>query len=153
MDEFEVLKYIFNNNIECVNDSDDIVYKVHFKNNYLEFILNSEYPNAIPIMKGPKKETLEKLERAANKYISTPMIYDLIRLYVKFEEETNLVTDKTSILEIKYNVEDIDKITEEQFLDWKSKNVREKKVIEGITGKAYFLDRKNNKEEIFDEEY
>lgn len=152
MDELSVLKHIFKDELEFHSANDRIVYKICLDEKYLEFRCDEEYPKSIPeLVSNVERNILNDVREESKQFISTPMIFDMIRLTVKKLEESGL-GNKNEKVTISYDTDDGDKITEEEFLEWKMRNVRTKKSVVGETGREIFLKRSKTRKEMLEDE-
>ncbi|KAM0672503.1 hypothetical protein CWI42_100560 [Ordospora colligata] len=151
MDELQALKCIFENNMKHHFEEDCLVYCISVRENYFEFICRKEYPNTPPdVFSNIERDVLDWSLSQAQKYLSTPMIFDIIRLVFQKLDESSIIVD-TGKLVISYDINDNERITEQDFLAWKQKIIRPKIEKTSMTGKEIFIERKRNKEEINDD--
>ncbi|AFM99004.1 hypothetical protein EHEL_091090 [Encephalitozoon hellem ATCC 50504] len=151
MDEHDALEYIFGSNLRHCVESTGQVYKISIGDKYFEFSCGEDYPYSIPrVISNVENEVLEDVAKKAKSYVSTPMIFDMIRLTFKKLEESNIEGIGKRISAC-YIVDDRERITEEDFLNWRKKNQIAVRTRSGKTGKEIFLERKRNREEIQDD--
>lgn len=151
MDEHDALKYIFGSNLRHYAEGTGQIYKISVGDKYFEFHCREDYPNSIPeVLSNVENEVLEGVIRKAERYVSTPMIFDIIRMTFRKLEESG-IGKNTKRISACYSVDDGQKITEEDFLNWRKKMQRAVSRKSGRTGKEIFLERRRNKEEIQDD--
>ncbi|ADM12237.1 uncharacterized protein Eint_091080 [Encephalitozoon intestinalis ATCC 50506] len=151
MDECDALRYIFGGDLEHYTRDTEHVYKISAEGNSFEFRCSEGYPNTIPEMSSDVEDNiLAEVREETKKYISTPMIFDMVRIVVRKLEGSNIVSDVKRI-SISYNIDDKQKITEEDFMNWKKGTPRAEKPRTGKTGKEIFLERRRSKEDFQDD--
>lgn len=151
MDEHDALNYIFGSDLKCLSEGGEIVYKICLGEKYFEFACKKDYPDSIPqVFSNVEDNVLARARAEAEKYISTPMVFDIIRTVVGILEESSIGKGGKKI-STTYDVEDGQKITEEDFIEWKKRSTMIIKPKIGKTGKEIFMDIRRNKEEIHDD--
>lgn len=148
MDEESVLRYIFKEDFKTYREDGRRMYRVCVDDKYMEFECDEEYPCSVPeFVSNVEKDVMERVKQEAVQYISTPMIFDMVRLTIKALEECSINSTEGGRISVSYHVDDGDKITEEDFLAWRAKNVRAAEAVEGLTGKEIFLEKRRNKKD------
>jgi hypothetical protein len=144
MEELAVLRHIFGNSVECSRVGEKTVYKITYGDDCIEFECDESYPECVPRMSVKKNPVLvESVRRKAKAFLPAPMVYDMIRLYLC----ENVERIDSRAVTITYTVDESDKITKEEFLEWKKRNRRVHSSQGGVTGKEHFLCRKRDVEE------
>ncbi|KAF5140271.1 hypothetical protein AAJ76_3800018357 [Vairimorpha ceranae] len=130
------LKDIFKDTISIYTYKDTKAYQIFFKNKYYEFIIDKDYPTTPPI------SSIKLGEDVFKKYKKNINIFSFFYECIK-KEELNLdkSDEYTSIIEY----DTIDKITEQQFQDYKLKHPTVHVQREGLSGKEIFLQDKIRK--------
>jgi hypothetical protein len=134
--EDKILKSIFKDTLSIYTYEDTKTYQILFNNKYYELIIDKDYPSSYP------STNIELSSDILNKYRNKPMIYQLLYECIK-KDELNLdkVDEYTSVIEYKH----IEKITEEQFREYKIDHIKIRKKKEGMTGREMFLLERKNK--------
>lgn len=127
--EEAALKDIFKDKLSITQINDTTTYKFLFKNK--EYVINTDkfYPKSLPRVDGLDTEKYKK-------YLGKPIIYLLFLECIKMNEN-NFDTQEEFISTIKF--QSVDKITEQQFLEFKSSRIKQKKQKEGMSGRDMFV--------------
>jgi len=151
MNELQALQCIFGNSMKHHFEEDCLVCSISVGENYFEFVCKKEYPSIVPdVFSNIEQDILNWSLSQVQKYVSTPMIFDIIRLALQKLDESSIIVD-TGKLVISYDIDDSERITEQDFLAWKQKAVKPRPEKTSMTGKEIFIERKRNKEEINDD--
>ncbi|WUR05031.1 uncharacterized protein VNE69_12016 [Vairimorpha necatrix] len=123
------LKDIFGDSLSIYIYEDTKTYQILFNNKYYEFIIDRDYPLSRP------QSSVSLPDDIFGKY-KTNMIYPLLFECIK-KEELNLGAhvEMTSFIEY----ENIEKITQEEFLEYQNRHKKIQAKKEGKSGKEYFL--------------
>ncbi|TBU07019.1 hypothetical protein CWI36_0341p0040 [Hamiltosporidium magnivora] len=137
-EEILLLKNIFKNNliiqnttIHCILPKGVISLQKINKNITIKYIDGS-----ISILKELKKY----LEENTCEYILYPLIFK----YSLLLEKSKFVTEKT---QIDLEIQNVQRISEEEFLQWKCHKVYVRPKYEKMTGKEFFINLRNSKTE------
>ncbi|CAD27084.1 hypothetical protein [Encephalitozoon cuniculi GB-M1] len=151
MDEYDALQYIFGDSLRHRTEDTGSVYEISVGEKRFEFLCREDYPNSMPeVLSNAGDDVLAEAARDARKYISTPMIFDIIRLVVRKLEKSGIKGNEKRT-STSWSADNGHKITEEDFRNWKMKAPRTEKPRAGKTGKEIFLERRRNKEDVQDD--
>jgi hypothetical protein len=153
MDESAMLKCIFRDKIEEETEEGRRIYRITHGKECIELECDEEYPETVPRISLTRDMELAKaIRREARKFLSTPMVYDIVRLYAEASEGVEMGGDGRA-LTITYATDQTDKMTEDEFLEWKRENRRTRAPQDRVTGKQHFLKRRRSmKNDHSDEE-
>lgn len=153
MNEADMLKYIFKDDLGLYSVDSRRVYRMCVGKNYFEFSCDANYPATVPEMSSNiDQDIIDRVVEEAREFVSTPMMFDMIRLAIRKLEESSVGRDVGGKISVSYSIDDSDKITEEEFLAWKVRNKKIREVRSGITGKEIFLERKRSRDEVQDDD-